>query len=223
MKQQVNQNQIIDKTRAFIMEKLAPDPTGHDFHHAFRVARTALHIASAEENPDLFIIELAALLHDIADWKFHDGDEDLGVKLAYNWLRNAGASESDSEKTAAIIKKISFKGAFVNSVPESLEGKIVQDADRLDALGAIGIARAFSYGGFKRNLMYDPDLPPVLHHDAESYKNSRSTTVNHFHEKMLLLKDRMNTAEGRRLAEERHRFLELYLTQFHREWNGENS
>jgi uncharacterized protein len=172
------------------------------------------------ENADLLIVELAALLHDIADWKLHDGDLSVGPKRAKDWLDSLAVDSSIADHVCAIIANISFKGAAVEQPPLSLEGKVVQDADRLDAMGAIGIARAFAYGGAKGRAIYDPAVRPTEHRSAASYLKSGSHTINHFYEKLLLLKDRMNTATGRAIAEARHRFMEDYLQQFYKEWDG---
>ncbi|MDD2715041.1 MAG: HD domain-containing protein [Candidatus Wallbacteria bacterium] len=215
------QSSIIRKTREFVRKRLLPDPTGHDFHHSVRVATLALKIAGEEDNPDRFIIELASLLHDIADWKFHEGDDSLGVELSKHWLIKNKVTPEVIESVIDILKNISFRGAGVENKIKSLEGRIVQDADRLDALGAIGIARTFAYGGYMGSLIYDPELKPVFHENFEQYKKSRGTSINHFHEKLLLLKDRMNTDTGRKIAAERHRFMKVFLERFLMEWECE--
>lgn len=171
-----------------------------------------------EEGADLLVVELAALLHDIADWKFAGGDETAGPRAAREWLERLGVPTDVTNHVCAIIAQMSFKGAGVQSTMPTIEGKVVQDADRLDALGAIGIARAFAYGGHRGSPIHDPDLKPVLHTSFEHYKAGRGSTINHFHEKLLLLKDRMNTATGRRLARERHEFMVEFLQRFEREW-----
>ncbi|MGB5393344.1 MAG: HD domain-containing protein, partial [Lutimonas sp.] len=174
---------------------------------------------------DDFILELGALLHDIADAKFHDGDETLGPKKAQHFLQDLKVPCEVIDHVVNIIENISFK----NSLDEnhrgftSLELKILQDADRLDAIGAIGIARAFNYGGFKNRQMYNPDIPPVLNMTKEAYKKSTAPTINHFYEKLLLLKDQMNTATGKKMADERHQFMLVFLEQFYREWNAVNN
>jgi uncharacterized protein len=172
------------------------------------------------ENADLLIIELAALLHDIADWKLHDGDMSVGPTRAKEWLDSLGLVPGIVDHVCQIIANISFKGAAVEQPPLSLEGKVAQDADRLDAMGAIGIARAFAYGGAKGRAIYDPAVQPTEHRTAESYLKG-GTTINHFCEKLLLLKDRMNTATGRAMADERHRFMKDYLRRFYEEWEGD--
>ncbi len=159
-------------------------------------------------------------MHDIADSKFHGGDETVGPTLARNWLESNGYSRANLQHIIAIIENVSFKGGNMARTHESIELDVVQDADRLDAIGAIGIARTFNYGGFKNRTIYDPDIAPNLNMTKEEYKKSIAPTINHFHEKLLLLKDRMNTQTGKEMAAERHRFMELYLDQFYAEWNG---
>ncbi len=211
------EKEIIAKTEAFVKNTLHGD-SGHDWWHIQRVRNVALNLA-VEENADLFIVELAALLHDIADHKFHNGDITIGPKIAHDWLSSIEVEKEIIGHVCRIIKDISFKGAEVSTPMHSIEGKVVQDADRLDALGAIGIARAFSYGGFKNRELYNPNIPPTLHSSFEAYKKDNGHTINHFYEKLFLLKDRMNTKSGRNLAEERHRFMEEYVQQFLKEWD----
>lgn len=211
--------QLVTQTASHVKFLLSADHTGHDWWHVERVWINAKRIGS-EENVDMFIVELAALLHDIADWKFHGGDEKAGSKAARAWLESLGVERPVIDHVCQIIDDLSFKGAGVRTTMKSGEGMIVQDADRLDALGAIGVARAFAYGGHKGNEIYNPEIPPTLHHSFEEYKKGRGSTINHFHEKLLLLKDRMNTAAGKRLAEERHLFLQTYLERFLAEWDG---
>lgn len=213
------QVQILEKTVQFVKEKLGDDATGHDYFHIMRVKELAVRLAK-EEGGDVYIAQLAALLHDIADWKFHDGDLNAGPKLATEWLESLGESPETVKKVAEIIKEVSYKGAGVKTTPSTIEGKVVQDADRLDALGAIGIARTFAYGGRFERPMYDPDQPPVMHQTFEEYKNSRGTTFNHFYEKILLLKDRLSTEAARTLAAERHKFVEDFVERFLLEWEG---
>ena len=210
---------LISKAEALIHEKFSGEGTGHDAHHIFRVRDVALHLAKAEK-ADLFIVELGALLHDIADHKFHNGDLEAGPKFAREWLHEQGAEEDLIQRIEMIIREVSYKGAGVDTTPGTLEAKVVQDADRLDAIGAIGIARAFAYGGSKRRPLYDPEVAPELHTSFEGYFKGGTHTVNHFYEKLLLLKDRMNTPTGKRLAEERHRFMEDFLARFFEEWKG---
>ncbi|MFQ5449610.1 MAG: HD domain-containing protein [Nitrospinaceae bacterium] len=216
-----SKNGIIEKTRAHVESVLSDEGSGHDWWHVFRVWRTARKLAEIEK-ADGTIVELAALLHDIADWKFHDGDETAGPRQARQWLKQIGTPPDTTDRVCEIIATLSFKGAGVSTPMHTLEGEVVQDADRLDAIGALGIARAFAYGGHKNRLMYHPDQKPEMHQSFEEYKNNRGHTINHFYEKLLLLKDRMNTRAGKRMAAERHRFMEHYLHQFFREWNGES-
>lgn len=214
----MGQKAVIKKTAEFVKKTLGEESTGHDWRHVYRVWQTAKHI-SKYEKANIFIVELAALLHDIADWKFHGGDKTIGPKTAASWLRKLKVEAPIIDRIYSIIENISFKGAGVKTKMKTIEGKIVQDADRLDALGAIGIARAFAYGASKNRKIYDPKIKPVLHKTAKHYINSSGTTINHFYEKLLLLKDRMNTKTGKKLATERHNFLEEYLKRFYKEWN----
>lgn len=209
---------LIENTVQFVKEKLKGAEAGHDWHHIERVWKLAKKIAETEEC-NLEVVELAALLHDIADPKFHDGDETLALKVSREFLESQNTSEEIIEKVLFIIKNISFKNR--NDVPQNLpvELKIVQDADRIDAIGAIGIARTFNFGGFKNNLMYDPEIKPKLNMSKEEYKKSNGTTVNHFYEKLLLLKDLMNTQKGKEIASERHDYMLQFLDQFYKEWN----
>ncbi len=209
---------IIKQTEDFVYKKLHGEGTGHDWYHIDRVRKLALIIAK-NENADLFLVELAALLHDIADWKFHNGDESVGPKVAKEWLKSLFVDENVIEQICDIIATISFKGANVNIEMKTLEGMIVQDADRIDALGAIGIARCFAYGGYKSNPIYDPNIKIIMHKNFQEYKSTRGSSINHFYEKLLLLKDRMNTKAGYEIAKERHEFMEQFLDQFLKEWN----
>lgn len=211
---------LIDKTILFVKEKLKDAEAGHDWFHMQRVYKNALLIADGEQC-NLEVVKLGALLHDIADSKFHDGDETVGPKVAREFLETQNASEEIIVHVVNIIENISFKGGNFEKKFTSKELEIVQDADRLDALGAIGIARTFNYGGFKNRPLYNPDIAPNLNMSKEEYKNSESPTLNHFYEKLLLLKDKMNTQTGKKIAEERHRFMELFLSQFYAEWEGE--
>jgi uncharacterized protein len=210
---------LISKIAAEVKARLDGEGSGHDWWHVHRVWKTAGHIARLE-NADLLVVGLAALLHDIADWKFHGGDDSVGPRVAAEMLACHQVPPAIAGHVAAIVAEVSFKGAGVPSVPSSLEGRVVQDADRLDAIGAIGIARAFAYGGYKGQVLYDPGIAPVMHSSKEEYLQSQSPTVNHFHEKLLLLKDLMNTHAARAIAEGRHRFMEDYLDRFHKEWEG---
>ena len=212
--------EIVALTVEHVQKVLAGDSSGHDWWHIDRVRRNALQIAR-EEQADSVIVELAALLHDIADWKFHDGDETAGPKAARDWLSRNGVETSIVDAVCDIIARVSFKGAGVRTAMPTLEGKCVQDGDRLDAIGAIGIARAFAFGGHFGRAMYDPAIPAEQHDSFAAYKSKGGPTINHFYEKLLLLKDRMQTKPGRRLALERHQFMESFLKQFFLEWNGD--
>lgn len=214
------ETQIINITKAFVKETLKDAEGGHDWFHIERVYKNALLIAK-EEQADNFVISLGALLHDIADYKFHDGDESVGPKIASEFLNSQKVSQEIIDHVIKIIENISFKGGNGNQHFHSIELDILQDADRLDALGAIGIARTFNYGGFKGRPLYDPSIQPDLNMTKEQYKASNAPTINHFYEKLLLLKERMNTTTGRKIAEQRHQFMEDYLQQFYAEWNGE--
>lgn len=210
---------VMEETARFVRSRMAADASGHDWWHVHRVRQTALSLADAE-GADREVCELAALLHDVADWKFHEGDETAGPRVVREWLGTQSVDLTVVEHVAAIVEQLSFKGAGVATEMPTLEGKCVQDADRLDAIGAIGIARTFAFGGAFGRQMYDPDHPPELHATFAAYKSKSGPTINHFYEKLLLLRDRMQTATGRRWAEERHRFLEVFLDQFFREWQG---
>jgi uncharacterized protein len=210
---------LLSKTIDFVKHTLIEAEGGHDWWHIQRVCETAKTIG-AEEGVDLFIVELGALLHDIADAKFNDGDEEIGPRKAKQFLISLDVPQPIIEHVVQIIRNVSYRGSFNEKNFHSKELSVVQDADRLDAIGAIGIARAFNYGGHKGREMYNPDIPPVLPSNTSEYKNSIAPTINHFYEKLLLLKDKMNTESGRKMAEERHRFMELYLSTFYDEWNG---
>ena len=212
--------QIISRTIDFVQTNLAGAEGGHDWWHIQRVWKLARHIAEKEPG-DLFVIELGALLHDIADSKFNNGDEEAGPRKASNFLNSLQVAPKTVAHVEHIIRHVSFKGGNHKPEFQSPELAIVQDADRLDAMGAIGIARTFNYGGFKNREIYNPDIPPNPGMTKEAYQNSTSPTINHFYEKLLLLKDRMNTPTGRALAEQRHRFMEQFLEEFFEEWNGQ--
>lgn len=216
----MNTTLIIDNTISFVKKTLEGAEGGHDYFHIERVYKNALQIGKQEEHADLFIIALGALLHDIADSKFHNGDETIGPKKARQFLETEGVDEHVIKHVQHIIENISFKGGNFNQKFKSLELDIIQDADRLDAIGAIGIARCFNYGGFKNRVLYDPEITPKLNMTKEEYKKSKTPTINHFYEKLLLLKDRMNTKTGKELATKRHEFMEQFLTQFYNEWNA---
>ena len=211
---------LIEKTRLYVEKELAGDGSGHDWWHVYRVWSIAKKITQ-KENADPTIVGLSALLHDIADWKFNDGDESAGSRQATAWLNKNGVDPRLVGEVCEIISTLSYKGAGVATPMRTIEGKIVQDADRLDAIGAVGIARTFAYGGNKNRLMYHPEETPVMHESFGHYKNNKGHTINHFHEKLLLLKDRMNTESAKKLAEQRHLFMENYLDRFHKEWNGD--
>ena len=216
----MNPSQIIDNTISFVRETLKGAEGGHDWFHIERVYNNAKLIAAGEE-VDSFVVALGALLHDIADAKFHDGDESVGPKKARAFLKSQHVDEAIIVHIENVIKFISFKSSLDDGEKfSSPELKVIQDADRLDAIGAIGIARCFNYGGFKNRALYDPSISPNLNMTKEEYKKSTAPTINHFYEKLLLLKDKMNTETGRRIAEERHAYMEGFLTQFYDEWNG---
>jgi len=209
----MNKPEIINKTVQFVRTTLQNAEGGHDWWHIHRVHTNAKLIA-ASENCNLLTVELAALLHDIADSKFHNGDEEIGPAIAGDFLRSLNVDEHVINHVQQIIRHISFKSGFDKLSFQSPELSIVQDADRLDAIGAIGIARAFNYGGFKGREIYNPEIKPNLSMSKEEYKNTTAPSINHFYEKLLLLKDKMNTATGKKLAEQRHAFMESYLQQF---------
>ena len=212
--------QVIANTISFVKKELEGAEGGHDWFHIERVYKNSILIAS-EENVDLLIVSLGALLHDIADSKFHGGDETVGPMKARKFLETQKISEEIIIHVIKIIENISFKGGNKSQKFNSQELAVVQDADRLDALGAIGIARAFNYGGFKNRALYDPEIKPNLTMSPSEYKASKAPTINHFYEKLLLLKELMNTETGTRIAEERHKFMENFLTHFYSERKGE--
>ena len=211
---------LITNTIAFVKKTLSNAEGGHDWFHVERVWKTAQYIAKKEGSTEQEVIALGALLHDIADAKFHGGDEQIGPQIAAEFLKDQKVCSATIHEVIQIIKHISFKGGNNPKTYTSKALDIVQDADRLDALGAIGIARTFNYGGFKGHALYNPEIPPNLNMTKAQYKNSTAPTINHFYEKLLLLKDRMNTQTGKVLAQERHQFMELYLKQFYKEWEG---
>lgn len=214
------QAEIINQTKTYVQQTLEHAEGGHDWWHIHRVWGNAKLIAKGEQ-ADYFVIELAALLHDIADAKFHGGDEEIGPATAGKWLQSLDVDAETVIHVQQIIRHMSFKASFGQVTFTSKEMQIVQDADRLDAIGAIGIARAFSYGGFKGRALYDPTIQPQLNLTKEEYKNTTAPTINHFYEKLLLLKDKMNTDTGRQIAQQRHDYLLQFLEQFYAEWNGE--
>lgn len=209
---------ILSRTIQFVKQTLEHAEGGHDWFHIERVYRNSVKIAE-NEDCNLLVVQLAALLHDIADSKFHNGDETIGPKVAREFLEQENVDIKTIEEVIAIIENISFKGGNFEKKYNSIELDIVQDADRLDAIGAIGIARTFNYGGFKNRVLYDPNIAPKTNMTKEEYKKSDAPTINHFYEKLLLLKDKMNTKTGKKMAEERHRFMELFLAQFYSEWD----
>jgi uncharacterized protein len=213
-------SETVNKTIVFVKKKLENAEGGHDWFHIERVFKNAVSI-SDNEVCDVTVVKLGALLHDIADSKFHGGDETIGPKIAREFLKSNDVDEATIQHVINIIENISFKGGNVPKQFSSKELDIVQDADRLDAIGAIGIARTFNYGGFKNRPLYNPKIAPNLHMSKEEYKNSEAPTLNHFYEKLLLLKDKMNTETGKKLAQERHHFMEKFLSQFYAEWDGE--
>jgi len=218
---QLDTDRVIEKTVEFVKKTLAGAEAGHDWFHIERVYKTALNINAAEKG-DLLTVTLAALLHDIADSKFNNGDEEIGPQLAGTFMAGINISEEVILHVQQIIRNLSYKASLGTVSFHSKELDIVQDADRLDAIGAIGIARAFTYGGFKNRVMYDPEITPDLTMDKETYKNSAAPTINHFYEKLLRLKDLMKTTKGKELAVQRHQFMLGYLDQFYAEWNGNN-
>jgi uncharacterized protein len=215
-----SQKKIINETIDFVKQTLAQAEGGHDWWHIYRVWTLSKQIAKNEQ-ANAFVVELGALLHDIADSKFHNGDEEIGPRKAREFLTSQSVDEEIIHQVEKIIANISFKGGAHQQEFKSPELDVVQDADRLDALGAIGIARVFSFGGHTNRTIYDPNIPPKINMSKEEYKTHRNTSLNHFYEKLLLLKDRMNTPTGRNIAEQRHLFLQQYLDRFHKEWNGE--
>jgi uncharacterized protein len=219
-------SEIVEGTILFVKETLQNAEGGHDWFHIQRVFNNSI-LISKEENVNILVVSLGALLHDIADAKFNDGNESLGPKMAENFMLSINVPTETINHVVKIIKFSSFKaglsdGKIKKKLFTSKELQVVQDADRLDAIGAIGIARAFNYGGFKNRMLYDPNIPPNLDMTKEEYKNSTAPTINHFYEKLLLLKDKMNTNTGKRIAKERHQYMVDYLEQFYNEWNPVN-
>lgn len=215
----MNNSEIIEQTEKFVRKTLENAEGGHDWWHIYRVHQLAKHIVKDAE-ADSFIVELGALLHDIADSKFYNGDETIGPKKAKDFLDSLNVDEKISLHVIKIIENVSFKGGKHEQEFKSKELDVVQDVDRLDALGAVGIARAFNYGEHMGREIYNPEIKPNLNMSKEEYKKNMASTINHFYEKLLLLKDKMNTAIGKQIAEERHKFLEEYLKQFYAEWEG---
>ncbi len=219
----MNPKEIIAKTEHFMVSEFRTEGSGHDWFHVDRVRKMALRIGTPE-GCDLFVTEMAALLHDLDDWKLTGSwrmeSGTSGASRAEKWLAELEVEPVTSGHILRIIEEVSYKGAGTETPVSSKEAAVVQDADRLDAMGAIGIARTFAYGGNKSRLIYDPSVEPVMHGDFQSYRKSTAPTINHFYEKLLLLKDRMNTTTAGRIAEERHQFMEVYLRQFKEEWEA---
>ena len=217
----MNQGKIIQNTIEFVKTELQNAEGGHDWFHIERVFKNTI-LISKDEKVDVFIVSLGALLHDIADPKFYNGDETIGPKIAAEFLKKENVDSKTITHVINIIKYISFKNSLSKTGKKftSKELEVVQDADRLDAIGAIGIARCFNYGGFKNRSLYDPEILPNLEMTKEQYKKSDAPTINHFYEKLLLLKDKMNTKTGKKIAIERHQYMEQFLTQFYNEWDG---
>ena len=211
---------IITATAQFIEQKFADEGSGHDWAHIRRVWLMARRLAGADPEADAQVVELAALLHDIADWKFHDGDYEAGPRAARAWLEQQGAPEATITRVETVIREVSFKGLGVETPASSIEAAVVQDADRLDAIGAIGIARAFAYGGHKGRALHDPAVPPVAHDSFASYQKNNGPTLNHFYEKLLHLRDRLHTGAAREVAAGRQAFMESYVARFLAEWDG---
>jgi len=217
----MNKDYVLKQTKEYVRKNLEGEGTGHDWWHVYRVWKNAVHIGK-KENADLFVVQLAALLHDIADWKFHKGDDSVAPRLAREWLEKINVKKDIISHVCDIIKNVSFKGAGVKSQIKTKEGMVVQDADRLDAMGAIGIARAFAYGGHKGREIHNPNIKPKKHETFEEYRSDIGTTINHFYEKLFLLKDLMNTRTAKKIAEKRHEFMKQYLDRFLKEWEGKD-
>ncbi|MGH3193552.1 MAG: HD domain-containing protein [Streptosporangiaceae bacterium] len=215
----MDERELIRRTAEHVRHVMAGDSSGHDWWHVYRVWQMAIRLA-ASTDADLAVVELGALLHDIADWKMNDGDLEIGPLVAREWLESHQADPKVVDQVSSIVAGGSFIGAGVPDKAYSLESQIVQDADRLDALGAVGVGRAFAFGGAHDRLMYDPEIKPTYHDNFESYKSSASPTINHFYEKLFLLKDRMHTAAGRKMAETRHQYMMDFVNRFYMEWDG---
>lgn len=212
---------IISNAEYVVKAFLAKDGSGHDWWHIHRVRNNALMLAKAYPEADLQVVELAALLHDMGDYKLHNNDVEAGNQFLNETINSLSVDTELRKRIIEVIAQVSYKGAGIETKTTTIEAAIVQDADRLDAIGAIGVARAFAYGGSKQRLMYDPNQKPESHDDFESYRNAEGTTINHFYEKLLLLKDRMQTDEGKKLAVQRTEYMKQFLSQFYAEWNGE--
>lgn len=220
----MSKEKIINQTIEFVKEDMVSGDFAHDWWHIYRVWNNAKHIGQ-NEKVDIFVVELAALLHDIADWKFNSGDIGIGLAKAKNWLEKLGVDEQITTHVCQIIKESSFKGSQNNSKMKTVEGMVVQDADRLDAIGAIGIARAFTTGARFNELLHDPRVSVPSYKDEDEYIKAKGekgrTVINHFYEKLFLLKDLMNTETGKSIAQKRHKYMEDYLEEFYKEWDGE--
>jgi uncharacterized protein len=210
---------VIDSIASEVRSRLEDEASGHDWWHTYRVWKLARCIGE-QEKVDLFVVDLASLLHDIADWKFYDGDYSAGPRAAGEILQRYGVPREIIEHVQQVVKECSFKGAGIKTVPSSSEGRVVQDADRLDAVGAIGIARTFAYGGYTGRMLYDPNIKPTMHATVESYSSGGTHSINHFYEKLLLLKNLMNTEAAKAIARRRHKFMVEYLSHFYNEWEG---
>ena len=218
----MNKKKVIEEIKKYLKKNFKPDVTSHDWYHFWRVWKMAKEIAK-KEGGNLFIIESAALLHDIADYKFNKGDDKAGGKTARVLLEKLNVDKKSIEQICQIIDNVSFKGAGIKNGIKTKEGMIVQDADRLDVMGAMGIARTLAYGGFTKRELYNPEIKPKLYKTFEEYKNNRSSSINHFYEKLLLLENRLNTKTAKKIGKKRHLFMENYLKQFFKEWNVEIS
>jgi uncharacterized protein len=214
----MNESEIIRKTTDFISAHFKQEGSGHDWFHVERVRKMAISLG-VSEGCNLFVVEMAALLHDLDDWKLNGS---TGDSKSERWLIELDVDSVVSSQILRIIDEVSYRGAVIDTPVSSIEAAVVQDADRLDAMGAIGIARTFAYGGHKNRLIYDPSVSPVIYNDFKEYQKSSAPTINHFYEKLLLLKDRMNTETAKTIAEGRHRFMEEYLTRFYEEWDAKN-
>ncbi len=216
----MSNEELVSRTAAFVKDKFKDESSGHDWWHIYRVWQLAKRIAAKEKGANILVVELGALLHDIADFKFHGNDLEAGPKAARVWLAKAGADDQVILAVEDIVRNVSFKGAKIENKFKSIDGQIVHDADKLDAIGAIGIARVFAYSGFNGNLIHDPDRKVLDFKTFEEYANYKSTSINHFYEKLLLLKDRMLTKTGNQMAARRHEYMENYLKEFYTEWDG---
>jgi uncharacterized protein len=212
----------VKKTAAFVKKKFDTESSGHDWWHMYRVWKLAKHMAKEEKTVNLLVVELAALLHDIADFKFHKGDFEAGPKAARKWLKSLKVDEDTIIQVEDIVRNVSYKGALVKPTLSTKEGRIVHDADKLDAIGAIGIARVFAYSGARGIPIHTPDIQPFTANKSGEYIIYSTSSINHFHEKLLLLKSRMYTKTGKKMAERRHAYMEQFLKEFHSEWEGKH-